>query len=300
MGDHTEKRGSNVYIWVYSLAYMASRKSNVSVDALKSVEVSEDTHVEDYWSETTEELEVFQIEPEIIITQDDGEENEMKIEVILERPEKPQKKSKEDQPLVLVKPSTLPHIFAKPYKDWKSSNSTCGTKPCTYRIAPGLMIGAIVLRVVLDNSYPLRARSADSSRESGSHLWINHLDITIGVWVRDTCVEANLVAIAKIGLVEHYLHNLQFGNMDKALTLISIINGVRSECSCCPAHYRDCAGWSALHLIEERVPFIDEDEPSCWSMPHQVLQAFPAPLVHVAQRVLQTIWEKQLGVPPAP
>ncbi|KAK9083939.1 hypothetical protein Scep_030410 [Stephania cephalantha] len=63
-------------------------EENVSVDTLKSVKVNEDTHVE-YWSETAEELEVFQTEPYIIIAQDEDEENEMKIEVISERPEEP-------------------------------------------------------------------------------------------------------------------------------------------------------------------------------------------------------------------
>ncbi|KAK9112403.1 hypothetical protein Scep_019922 [Stephania cephalantha] len=47
-------------------------------------------------SETMEELEVFQTEPEIIIAQDEEEENEMIIEVISERQEEPQKESKED------------------------------------------------------------------------------------------------------------------------------------------------------------------------------------------------------------
>ncbi|KAK9112278.1 hypothetical protein Scep_019797 [Stephania cephalantha] len=42
-------------------------EENVSVDTLKNVEVNEVTQVEDYWSETVEELEVFQIEPDIII-----------------------------------------------------------------------------------------------------------------------------------------------------------------------------------------------------------------------------------------
>ncbi|KAK9100147.1 hypothetical protein Scep_023577 [Stephania cephalantha] len=46
----------------------------------------------------------------------DEEENEMKIEVISERREEPQKESKEDQPLVLVKPPTIPCILVKPYK----------------------------------------------------------------------------------------------------------------------------------------------------------------------------------------
>ncbi|KAK9083876.1 hypothetical protein Scep_030347 [Stephania cephalantha] len=93
-----------------------TQKENVSVDTLKNVEVNEVTQVEDYWSETAEGLEVFQIEPYIIIAQEENEENEMKIEVISERSEEPQKERKKDQPLVLVKPPTLPCIFVKPYK----------------------------------------------------------------------------------------------------------------------------------------------------------------------------------------
>ncbi|KAK9158283.1 hypothetical protein Scep_004857 [Stephania cephalantha] len=53
---------------------------------------------------------------EIIIAQDEEEENVMRVEVILERPEEPQKESKEERHLVLVKPPTLPCIFSKPYK----------------------------------------------------------------------------------------------------------------------------------------------------------------------------------------
>ncbi|KAK9125465.1 hypothetical protein Scep_014311 [Stephania cephalantha] len=58
---------------------------NVSVGTLKNVEVNEVTQVEDYWSETTEGFEFFQIEPDIVIAQDEEEENDMKIEVVSER-----------------------------------------------------------------------------------------------------------------------------------------------------------------------------------------------------------------------
>ncbi|KAK9112600.1 hypothetical protein Scep_020119 [Stephania cephalantha] len=98
-------------------------EENVSVEALKNVEVNEDMQMEDYWSETAEGIEVFQTEPEIIIAQDEKVENEMKIEVISKRPEKPQKESKEDKPLVLVKPPTLPCIFVKPFKGWSLKES---------------------------------------------------------------------------------------------------------------------------------------------------------------------------------
>ncbi|KAK9166227.1 hypothetical protein Scep_001418 [Stephania cephalantha] len=60
-------------------------EENVIVDTLKNVEVNE-------------------------------EKVEKEIEIISERPEEPQKESKEDQPLVLVKPPTLLYIFVKPYK----------------------------------------------------------------------------------------------------------------------------------------------------------------------------------------
>ncbi|KAK9101022.1 hypothetical protein Scep_024452 [Stephania cephalantha] len=46
----------------------------------------------------------------------DEEENEMKIDVISDRTEKPQIESEEDQPLVLVQPPTFPCTFNKPYK----------------------------------------------------------------------------------------------------------------------------------------------------------------------------------------
>ncbi|KAK9140316.1 hypothetical protein Scep_009997 [Stephania cephalantha] len=90
-------------------------KEDVSVDTLKIFEVNEVTHMDDYLRETSKECEVFQIEPEIVIALNDGE-NEMKIDVILDKPEKPQIESEEDQPLVLVQPPTLPGTFGTPYK----------------------------------------------------------------------------------------------------------------------------------------------------------------------------------------
>ncbi|KAK9107457.1 hypothetical protein Syun_023468 [Stephania yunnanensis] len=90
-------------------------EENVYVDTLKNVDVNEVTHVEEYWRKTTEGLEVLEIEPEIVMALDE-EENEMKIEVISDRPEKPRIESEEDQPLVLVKPPTHPCILVKPYK----------------------------------------------------------------------------------------------------------------------------------------------------------------------------------------
>ncbi|KAK9151092.1 hypothetical protein Syun_009401 [Stephania yunnanensis] len=90
-------------------------EEDVSVDTLKNFEVNEVTHVEDYWRETLEECEVSQIESEIVIALNKGE-NEMKTDVISYMPEKSQIESEEDQPLVLVKPSTLPCTFGTPCK----------------------------------------------------------------------------------------------------------------------------------------------------------------------------------------
>ncbi|KAK9118998.1 hypothetical protein Scep_017091 [Stephania cephalantha] len=70
--------------------------------------------MEYYLRETTEGREVFRIEPEIIIALD--EENGMKIDVISDKPEKPQIESEEDQPLVLVQPPTFPCTIGTPYK----------------------------------------------------------------------------------------------------------------------------------------------------------------------------------------
>ncbi|KAK9084152.1 hypothetical protein Scep_030623 [Stephania cephalantha] len=61
-----------------------TREENVNVDTLRNVE-------------------------------NDDDEVAIEIGVISERPEEPQIERKEDQPLVLVKPPTLPCIFVKPY-----------------------------------------------------------------------------------------------------------------------------------------------------------------------------------------
>ncbi|KAK9149071.1 hypothetical protein Scep_007828 [Stephania cephalantha] len=90
-------------------------EKDMSVDTLKIFEVNEVTQMEDYLRETSEECEVFQIEPKIVIALNEGE-NEMKIDVISDKPEKPQIESEEDQPPVLVQPPTLPCTFATPYK----------------------------------------------------------------------------------------------------------------------------------------------------------------------------------------
>ncbi|KAK9082840.1 hypothetical protein Scep_029311 [Stephania cephalantha] len=89
-------------------------EENVDVDTLSNVEENVDTPVENYWCETTQGLEVLQIEPDMSIAPND-DEVALEIGVISERPEEPQIESKEDQPLVLVKQPTLPCIFDKPY-----------------------------------------------------------------------------------------------------------------------------------------------------------------------------------------
>ncbi|KAK9140427.1 hypothetical protein Scep_010108 [Stephania cephalantha] len=93
-------------------------EEDVRVDTLKNFEVNEVTQMEDYLRETLEESEVFQIEPEIFIALNEGE-NEMKIDVISDKPEKLQIESEEDQPLVLVQPPTLPCTFVHLIMGWK-------------------------------------------------------------------------------------------------------------------------------------------------------------------------------------
>ncbi|KAK9103339.1 hypothetical protein Sjap_020593 [Stephania japonica] len=80
----------------------------MSAIPLKSVKVNEVTPVEDYWSEPEETLEVSLHKPDIIIAHNEKDVAEKDIKVISERLEELQKESKEDQPLVLVKPPTLP------------------------------------------------------------------------------------------------------------------------------------------------------------------------------------------------
>ncbi|KAK9102409.1 hypothetical protein Sjap_019663 [Stephania japonica] len=85
----------------------------MSAIPLESIEVNEATPIEDDWSEPEETIEVSLHEPDISIAQNEAEEAEKEIDVILERPEEPQKRSKEDQPLVLVTPPTLPCLPVK-------------------------------------------------------------------------------------------------------------------------------------------------------------------------------------------
>ncbi|KAK9147840.1 hypothetical protein Scep_006597 [Stephania cephalantha] len=83
-----------------------NQKEDVSVDTLKNFEVNEVTQVEDYLRETSEECEVFQIEPDIVIALNEGE-NEMKTDVILDKSEKPQIESEEDQHLIFYTADTF-------------------------------------------------------------------------------------------------------------------------------------------------------------------------------------------------
>ncbi|KAK9091167.1 hypothetical protein Sjap_024344 [Stephania japonica] len=89
----------------------------MSAIPLESVEVNEVTPIEDYWSEPEEIIEVSLHEPDISIAQNEANEAEKEIDVIIERLEEPQKRSKEDQPLVLVTLTTLPCLPVK-FKKW--------------------------------------------------------------------------------------------------------------------------------------------------------------------------------------
>ncbi|KAK9160275.1 hypothetical protein Syun_006616 [Stephania yunnanensis] len=74
-------------------------EEDVSVHTLINLEVHDVTQVEDYLIETSEECEVFQIEPEIVIALNEGED-EMNIDVNSDKPEKPQIESEKDQLLI--------------------------------------------------------------------------------------------------------------------------------------------------------------------------------------------------------
>ncbi|KAK9169383.1 hypothetical protein Syun_001523 [Stephania yunnanensis] len=58
------------------------------------------------------------LEPEIVIALNEGED-EMEIDVNSDMSDMPQIESKEDQPLVLVRPPTLPYTYCTPYKGVK-------------------------------------------------------------------------------------------------------------------------------------------------------------------------------------
>ncbi|KAK9107332.1 hypothetical protein Syun_023343 [Stephania yunnanensis] len=89
-------------------------EEDVRDDTLTNLEVREDEMKIDV-IEISEECEVFQIEPKIVIALNEGED-EMKIDVDSDMSEMPQIESDENQLLVLVQPPTLPCTFGKPYK----------------------------------------------------------------------------------------------------------------------------------------------------------------------------------------
>ncbi|KAK9131199.1 hypothetical protein Sjap_011686 [Stephania japonica] len=107
-----EQRDQEADEEIKSILQKISAKT-MSAIPLESVEVNEVTLVEEYWSEPEETIEVSFHEPDIIIAQNEADEAEKEIDVISERPEEPQTESKEDQPLVLVKPPTLPCLPVK-------------------------------------------------------------------------------------------------------------------------------------------------------------------------------------------
>ncbi|KAK9162564.1 hypothetical protein Syun_003466 [Stephania yunnanensis] len=84
-------------------------------DTLTNLEVREDTKSGDYTIEISEEYEDFQIEPNIVIALNEGED-EMKIHVDSVMSEMSRIESEEDQLLVLVQPPTLPCTCGTPYK----------------------------------------------------------------------------------------------------------------------------------------------------------------------------------------
>ncbi|KAK9091739.1 hypothetical protein Sjap_024916 [Stephania japonica] len=110
-----EQRHQEAEEEIKSILHKISAETTSAIP-LESVEVNEVTPIEDYWSEPEEIIEVSLHEPDISIARNKASEAEKEIDVILERPEESQKESKEDQPLVLVKPPTLPCIFVRPYK----------------------------------------------------------------------------------------------------------------------------------------------------------------------------------------
>ncbi|KAK9143760.1 hypothetical protein Syun_013160 [Stephania yunnanensis] len=92
-----------------------SPEVDVSDNTLTNLEVNDVTQGGDYLIETSEECDVFQIEPEIVIALNEGED-EMEIDVNSDMSEKPHIESEEDQLLVLVQPPTLSCTYGTPYK----------------------------------------------------------------------------------------------------------------------------------------------------------------------------------------
>ncbi|KAK9166985.1 hypothetical protein Scep_002176 [Stephania cephalantha] len=82
--------------------------------------------LDEYLSEPEETLEISSHELDITIAHNKDDEAEKEIGAIFKRPEDLQIKSKEYQPLVLVKPPIVPCIFVKPYKGWKLEDGKRG------------------------------------------------------------------------------------------------------------------------------------------------------------------------------
>ncbi|KAK9088356.1 hypothetical protein Scep_027438 [Stephania cephalantha] len=109
---HDEKELCNTQPTSYS-------EVNVDVDTLSNVEENVDTPVENYWCETTQGLEVLQIELDMPIAPNDDDDVALEIGVISERPEEREIESEEDQPTVLVKPPTSHAYLLDLARGWK-------------------------------------------------------------------------------------------------------------------------------------------------------------------------------------
>ncbi|KAK9137535.1 hypothetical protein Sjap_008129 [Stephania japonica] len=96
-----------------SLQPISHSEETVNAATLESVEFDVFSIVDEYLSEPEETLDVSLYEQDITIAQSTYDKVEKDIDVILERPKEPQKESKEDQPLVLVKTPTLSDIPIK-------------------------------------------------------------------------------------------------------------------------------------------------------------------------------------------
>ncbi|KAK9140025.1 hypothetical protein Scep_009706 [Stephania cephalantha] len=90
-----------------SLQPISDSEETMNAVTLKSVKFDEFSIMDEYLSEPEETLEVSSYESDITFAQNKNDEVEKEIGVIFEKLEEPQKESKEDQPLVLVKPSTI-------------------------------------------------------------------------------------------------------------------------------------------------------------------------------------------------
>ncbi|KAK9118338.1 hypothetical protein Scep_016431 [Stephania cephalantha] len=101
---------------VLSLQPISDSEETANAATLKSVEFDEFSTVDEYLSEPKETLEVSSHNPDITIAQNKDDEVKKEIGVISERSDESQIESKEDQPLVFMKPLTLPCIFVKSYK----------------------------------------------------------------------------------------------------------------------------------------------------------------------------------------